>query len=118
MRPQNPGLSDGFIHELMPLIKSGFVILRSILDVLIERIEEAEQSRGIDVRSDIYSSIIDALETELENIEAEEEDTPAAKAKIEALEAVIAVLTSEIEQLDAKKKQKKKKKRPQKVKIE
>jgi hypothetical protein len=118
MPSKSPGLGDGFVHDLMPLIKSGFVILRSILDVLIDRIEEAEQTRDIDVRQDIYSSIVDALEDELENIQAEGEYTAAAKAKIEALEAVIAVLTNEMDQLDAKKKQKKKKKRPQKVKIE
>ena len=116
MPSKNPGLSDGFIHELIPLVKGGFIILRSILDILIDRIEEAEQSRDIDVRQDIYSSIIDALETELENIEAEEGDTPSARAKIEALETVISVLMNEIEQLDAKKH--KKKTRPKKVKIE
>ncbi len=116
MPSKSPGLSDGFIQDIIPLIKSGFVILRSILDVLIERIEEAEQSRDIDVRQDIYSSIIDALETEIENVTSEEGDTPAAKAKIEALEAVISVLMNEMDQLDAKKR--KKKKRPQKIKIE
>lgn len=117
MRSNNPGLGDGFIHELIPLMKNGFVILRSILDVLIDRIEEAEQNRDVDVRKDIYSSIIDALESEIENIEAEEADTSDSRTKIEVLEAVISVLMREMEGLDAKKK-KKKGKRPQKVKIE
>ena len=117
MRSQDPGLTDGFIQDIIPLIKGGFVILRSILDVLIERIEEAEQSRDVDVRQDIYSTIIDALESEIEKVETEEGETSAARAKIEALEAVISVLMNEMDQLDAKKKQKKKQ-RPKKVKIE
>jgi len=117
MPSRNPGLSDGFIQDIIPLIKGGFVILRSILDILIDRIEEAEQSRDIDVRQDIYSTIIDALESEVEKVESEEGDTPSARTKIEALETVISVLMKETEQLDAKKKQKKKQ-RPKKVKIE
>ena len=116
MRSHTSGLGDGFVHELVPLMKSGFVILRSILDVLIDRIEEAEQSRQADVRKDIYGSIIDALETEIENIQTEEGDTPTGRAKMEALEAIISVLLREMEEIDAKKR--KKGKRPKKVKIE
>lgn len=116
MRPKSNITGDGFIQELIPLIKNGFVILRSILDVLIERIEEAEQSRDVDVRKDIYGSIIDALETEIENIREKETEISTADAKIEVLEAVISVLLRELEDLDTQ--SRKKSKRPQKVKIE
>ena len=116
MRPKVNITGDGLIPELIPLIKNGFVILRSILDVLIERIEEAEQSREVDVRKDIYGSIIDALETEIENIRKKETEIPTADAKVEVLEAVISVLLRELEDLDAQ--SRKKSKRPKKVKIE
>ncbi len=116
MRPKGNITGDGFIQELIPLIKNGFVILRSILDILIERIEEAEESREVDVRKDIYGSIIDALETEIENVREKEAEIPTADAKIEVLEAVISVLLRELEDLDAQ--ARKKSKRPQKVKIE
>jgi hypothetical protein len=115
--PQKPkSAGDGFVHDLLPLVKDGFVILRSILDVMIERIEEAEMSREIDIRQDIYSSIIEALETEVENIEAGEAETEAARAKLEVLEAVISALMKEAEELETK--SRKKSKRPHKVKID
>ena len=115
MRAHNPGLGDGFVYDMIPLIKNGFVILRSILYVLIDRIEEAEQNRNVDVRRNVYSSIIDALELEILDIEKEGEDTSNTKAKIEVLEAVISVLMREMEELDTNKK--KRDKRPRKVKI-
>jgi len=116
MRSKTTAIGDGFIHELLPLAKNGFVILRSILDILIDRIEEAEMSREIDVRKDIYASIIDALEAEIENIQKDESETPTAAAKVEVLEAVVSVLLKESEELKAK--TKKKSKRPKKVKID
>ena len=117
MRPKSPIIGDGFVQELLPLMKNGFVILRSILDVLIERIEEVEKSRDVDVRKEIYASIVDALNSEIENIEKNEGDTQTAKGKIEVLEAVIAVLLNEMDELE-KTGAKKKTKRPQKVKID
>ena len=116
MRSHAPGFGDGFIHELVPLMKNGCVILRSILDILIDRIEDAEQSRQTDVRKDIYASIIDALETEIENIQTEGADAPTAEAKVEALEAIISVLLREMEEIDVKRQ--KRGKRPKKVKID
>ena len=116
MRSKDAAAGDGFVEDLLPLLRSGFEILRSILDVLIERIEEAEHSRDLDVRKDIYSSIIDALEAEIENIQKKGAETPAARAKTEVLEAVISALMKETEELDAQKA--KKGRRPQKVKID
>ena len=113
-KPKSVG--DGFVHDLLPLVKDGFVILRSILDVMIERIEEAEMSKEIDIRQDIYSSIIEALEAEVENIEMGESETEASHAKLEVLEAVISALMKEAEELEAR--SRKKSKRPQKVKID
>ena len=116
MRSHGSDLGDGFIHEVVPLIKNGFVILRSILDVLIDRIEEVEQSRQADVRKDTYASIIDVLETEIENLQTEELDALTAKAKMEALEAIVSVLIRELEKLEVQKR--KRAKRPKKVKID
>ena len=116
MPQKQKSVGDGFVHDLLPLVKDGFVILRSILDVMIERIEEAEMNKEIDVRKDIYSSIIDALEAEVENIEAGESETETSHAKLEVLEAVISALTKETEELEAK--SRKKSKRPHKVKID
>jgi malate synthase len=116
MPPGHASVGDGFIQDVLPLIKNGFVILRSILDILIDRIEEAEKDRDIDVRKDIYASIIDALEAEVESIHKDEADAASAAAKIEVLEAVISVLITETEELDAK--ARKKGKRPKKVKID
>ncbi len=116
MRSKPASVGDGFVQDVLPLVKDGFVILRSILDALIERIEEAEKCRDIDVRKDIYSSIIDALEAEVESIEKDESDTASSRAKIEVLEAVISALLKESEELDAK--ARKKGKRPKKVKID
>jgi hypothetical protein len=113
-KKKSPG--DGFVNDVLPLVKDGFVILRSILDVMIERIEEAELSREIDVRTEIYSSIIDALEAEVENIEAGESETETSRAKLEVLEAVISALTKETEELETK--SRRKSKRPHKVKID
>lgn len=116
MRSKAGAISDGLVQELIPLLKNGFVILRSILDILIERIEEIEKSRDTDVRKDIYTSIIDALETEADNIRKEETDTASAEAKMQVLDAVISVLTNEISELESM--SKKKGKKPQKVKID
>jgi len=116
MRPKGHIAGDGFIHDLMPLMKNGLVILRSILDILIERIEEAQEDREIDVRKDTYESIISALETEIENIRTHEGDTPSADGKIEIIEAVISVLSNEMEELEKHKP--KKDKRPRKVTID
>ncbi|UCD58069.1 MAG: hypothetical protein JSV16_02850 [Candidatus Hydrogenedentota bacterium] len=116
MRSKTPETGDGFVQELIPLIKNGFVILRSILDILIERIEEAEKSRQIDIRKDTYESIVEALEDEIETVRKKEAGTRVAEAKIEALEAVISVLLRKMEELDDK--GRKKEKRPKKVKIE
>ncbi len=116
MTPKRPVAGDGFIQDLLPLVKNGFVILRSILDILIERIEEAEKERQVDIRKETYASIVDALEAEVENVRSKEADTPLGDTKIEVLEAVISVLLSEMEELEAR--GRKKGKRPHKVKIE
>lgn len=109
-------IGDGFVQEFLPLLRNGFIILRSILDILIERIEEAEKNKEADVRKEIYSSIIEALETEIANIQAQEGNTPTAKGKIEVIEAVISVLLKEVEALEKEKS--KRHRRPQKVKID
>ena len=116
MRAKGHIIGDGFVQELLPLMKNGFVIMRSILDILIERIEEAEKNKEADVRREIYSSIIEALETEIDNIQKQEGSAPMAEGKIEVIEAVISVLLKEVEALEKQKS--KKSKRPQKVKID
>lgn len=115
MSPKAPLTGDGFIQEFLPLVKNGFVILRSILDILIDRIEEAEQERRVDIRKETYESIVDALEAEVENVRNKEADTPMGDTKIEVLEAVISVLLNEMEELEARGR---KGKRPHKVKID
>ena len=115
MPPKSTSVGDGFAREVLPMVKDGFVILRSILDVMIDRIEEMEHGREADIRKDIYSSIIDALEAEVENTEKVDPDD-ASRARIEALEAVISVLMKESEEMDAR--AKKKSRRPKKVKID
>ena len=44
MKQKSSFSSEGFAREVLPLIKDGLVVFRSILDTLIERIEEAEKS--------------------------------------------------------------------------
>ena len=78
--------------------------------------KEAEKNKEADVRREIYSSIIEALETEIVNIKTQEGGTPTAEGKIEVIEAVISVLLKEVEGLD--KQQSKKIKHPRKVKID
>jgi hypothetical protein len=118
MSPKSTSVGDGFAREALPLVKDGFVILRSILDVMIDRIEEAERGREDNTRKEIYSSIIDALEAEVENIEKDGDDD-ISRSKIEALETVISVLMKESEELEAAaRKKEKRSKRPRKVKID
>jgi hypothetical protein len=116
MHSKVPGIGDGFVQDLIPLIKNGFVILRSILDVLIEKIEEIEKSGHVDIRKDTYASIIDALEAELENVH-KERDTPTREAKIEVLQVVISILAREMEDLNNKRRKKKKRQPPHKIKV-
>ena len=118
MKQKSSFSSDGFAQEVLPLIKDGLVIFRSILDSLIERIEEAEKERDADVRKDIYSSIIDALEAEMKNIEKDEPEAQASRAKVEVIEAIISALMKESEQLEKESKKKKKSRRARKVKID
>ena len=116
MPSKSTSVGDGFTREVLPLVKDGFVILRSILDVMIDRIEEAEKGREDGIRQDIYSSIIDALEAEVENIEKDGDG--ASRSKIEALETVISVLMKESEEMDAAARKKdKQSRRPRKVNI-
>ena len=116
MSPKSPAAGDGFVQDILPLVKNGFVILRSILDSLIERIEEAEENRQTDIRKDTYLSIVDALEAEIKSVRNEESDAPGAEAKIEVLEAIISVLLREMEELEGQ--GRKKPKTPRKVKIQ
>jgi hypothetical protein len=115
MHPKTSAVSDGFVQEILPLVKNGFVILRSILDALIEKMEEAERNRQTDVRKEIYLTIIEALQAELEHMSKKEAATPVGAAKMEALQAVISVLEREMAEMGSKKQGKSK--RPQKVKI-
>ncbi len=116
--PSKPAsVGDGLAREALPLIKDGFVILRSILDVMIDRIEEAEKGREADVRMDIYSSIIEALEAEVENLEKDGDE--ASRSKVEALETVISVLMKESKELETTTRKKdRRSRRPQKVNID
>lgn len=115
MPPKSPATGDGFVQDILPLVKNGFVIIRSILDMLIERIEEAEENRQIDIRKETYLSIIDALEAEIENVRRKEAADPGVETRIEALEAIISVLVREMEEMDGH--GRKKAKGPKKVKI-
>jgi hypothetical protein len=116
MHSKVPVVGDGFIQDVIPLIKNGFVILRSILDVLIEKIDEIEKDTRLDIRKDTYTSIIDVLEAELENALGEVE-TPIRNAKIEVLETIISVLLREMEELDKKQRKKRRHKRPHRIKV-
>ena len=53
MPPKSTSVGDGFAREVLPLVKDGFIIFRSILDVMIDRIEEMEHGREADIRIDI-----------------------------------------------------------------
>jgi len=116
MPPKGPAAGDGFVQELLPLVKNGFIILRSILDTLIERIEEAEENRHVDIKKDTYLSIVDALEAEIENVRKQEAASPEAGTKVEVLEAIVSVLLREMEELEGL--GSKKSKGPKKVKIQ
>jgi hypothetical protein len=116
MAPKSPATGDGFVQEVLPLLKNGFIMLRSILDMLIERIEEAEEHRQVDIRKDTYLSIVDALEAEIENIRKEKSADPETGTRIEVLQAIISVLLREMEELDGQ--GRKKTKGPRKVKIQ
>jgi uncharacterized membrane protein YukC len=124
MRPETGPTGDGIVKEVLPLIKDGLVIFRSILDTMIDRIEEVEMGRDTDARGEIYSSIIDVIEAEIENIEKSGPETATSRAKIEALEAAIAALLDESDKMEAEAEEKKKKgkrkkdRRPKKVKID
>ena len=126
MRPETGPTGDGIVQEVLPLIKDGLVIFRSILDTMIDRIEEVEMGRDTDARGETYSSIIDVIEAEIENIEKGGPETATSRAKIEALEAAIAALLDESEKMEAEAEAKKKKKknkrkkdrRPRKVNID
>lgn len=116
MRENNSTDGDGLLQDFIPLVKNGFIILRSILDVLIEKIEEAEHNHRTDIRKETYASIIDALEAEIETVREREEGTRAAKARISAIEAVISVLLREMDNLDAE--ERRRSKRAHRVKVE
>jgi len=116
MAPKSPATGDGFVQEVLPLLRNGFVLLRSILDMLIERIEEAEERRQVDIRKETYLSIVDALEAEIENVRKEELTDTKTDTRVEVLEAIISVLLREMEELDDQ--GRKKTKSPRKVKIQ
>jgi hypothetical protein len=112
---RNSNGDDGILPDFIPLIKGGFVIAQSILDVLLKKVEEAEKNHRSDVREETYNSIIDALEEEIDAIKRKKKSA-AGKAKIEALEAVISVLLREAGNLDEQKRNRSKRNR--KVKVE
>ncbi len=119
MRSKVPVAGDGFVQEILPLIKNGVLFLRSVLDILIERIEEAEKGKQVDVRKATYSSIIDVLEAEIKKIRHEGGDPAIRNAKKEVLEAVIALLVHQMRTSDSKRRPsvKAKQQHPHRVKV-
>ena len=102
MRSKVSVAGDGFIQELLPSLKNGVLFLRSVLDILIERIEEVEKGRQVDVREETYSSIRSALEAESKKVRTKEVDPAIRTAKIEVLETVIDILARQMETSDKK----------------
>ena len=114
MRSKAQRKCEGFASELIPVVKSGLVALRSILELLIEQVERLEKSRESDFRKETFQSIIEALKTEVKNTRKKDSGAPGAETKIDVLESIISVLAREIKESTP---QKKKGKRAQKVKI-
>lgn len=115
MPPRSSFTRDGLLHEFFPLLKNGFVILRSLLDILIEMMEETEAKREADIRRDIYESMIEELETEIETARNGDDDH-TAETTVEALEQMVSVLLRRLEELDSV--EEPRRRRPQKVNIE
>lgn len=119
MRSKISAAGDGFIQELLPSLKQGVLFLRSVLDVLIERIEDAEENRRRDIRKETYLSIRNALEAENTRVRKEEADPAIRDAKMEMLKTVTDVLARQMKAVDKKQRTRPKARRqhPRKVKV-
>ncbi len=115
MPPPSSSTRDGILHEFIPLLKNGFIVLRSLLDILIEMMEQTEARREADIRRDIYESMIEELEAKIEAAR-NGDDGPVTETTVEALEQMVSALVRRLEELESD--EEPRRRRPQKVKIE
>lgn len=85
----------GLLAELIPLLRDGLVILRTILDIAIDRLDQIEEGRTYHVRRETYETILTVIDQEIARLEAEE-PSDAVEAQLETLRALRNVLERQL----------------------
>ncbi len=87
--------APGVLAEVIPLVHDGLVVLRTLLDVAIQRLEELEEGRVAHVRRETYETILTVLDAEIAGLEAGE-STEASEAQLEALRSLRNVIERQL----------------------
>ena len=81
----------GVLAEIVPLLRDGLVVLRTLIDLGIDRLDEIEEGRVAHVRRETYETILGVLDDEIARLESEE-DSESAAAQVEVLRSLRNVL--------------------------
>lgn len=89
---EDPG---GFAAEIIPLLRDGLLVVRTLLDVAIQRLDQIEEGRVAHVRRETYETILDVLDEEIGRLE-DEEPGEAVDAQLAALRSIRVVIERQL----------------------
>lgn len=87
--------AGGLIAEVIPLVRDGLVVLRTLLDLAIQRLDEIEEGRTAYTRRETYETILAVLDDEIERLHAEPA-SEAVDAQLDALRSIRQVLERQL----------------------
>lgn len=94
-RSATPADDLGLLAEVVPLVHDGLVVMRTLLDVAIQRLEEIEEGRVVHVRRETFEAVLDVLDQEIAQLD-DQEATAATTAQLDALRSLRTVIERQL----------------------
>ena len=93
--PRPDDAASGFIADVVPVMRDGLVVLRTLVDLAIQRLDEIEEGRTAHARRETYETILGVLDEEIERLAAEP-SSDAVDAQLDALRSIRNVIERQL----------------------
>lgn len=90
------------LYDTLPIMKEGFVGVRSVVNTIIERIEERESGVEDLARRDTLESLGSFVDGEVDKVSRKARKTAADNAKLKAFETVASHIEKELDKIEEK----------------
>ena len=93
---------QSLLYDSLPIMKEGFIGVRSVVNTIIERIEEKERGAEDLARRDTLESLGSFVHDEIDKVARKARKTAADNAKVKAFETVRSHIEDELGKIEEK----------------